>query len=60
MSQENVEVVRRCHAEWRGKASGAEGETPVLPAFWLRARKVLRAGSSAKLSEALRDGIRVR
>src|SRR3954464_11467793 len=27
------------HAQWRGKASGAEGETPVLPAFWLRAKK---------------------
>src|ERR1043166_8527413 len=27
-------------AKWRGKASGIQGETPVLPAFWLRARKV--------------------
>jgi ketosteroid isomerase-like protein len=30
-------------AEWRGKTSGVEGETPVLPAFWLRAGRVFRA-----------------
>src|SRR5438552_1781480 len=35
-------VLTAGHAEWSGKASGARGETPVLPAFWLRARKVFR------------------
>jgi hypothetical protein len=36
-----------------GKASGAEGETAVLPAFWLRARKVLRAETFTDRPEAL-------
>src|SRR5689334_13816742 len=31
-------VLTAGHAEWRGKASGAQGEAPILPAFWLRAR----------------------
>src|SRR5215216_2817182 len=30
-------VLTAGHAEWRGKASGAQGQTPILPAFWLRA-----------------------
>jgi ketosteroid isomerase-like protein len=30
-------------AEWRGKASGAEGETLILPAFWMKACRVLSA-----------------
>ena len=41
------------HAEWRGKASGAQGETPILPAFWLRARKVFRAETFTDRAEAL-------
>ena len=41
------------HAHWRGKASGAEGETPVLPAFWLRAKKVFRAETFTDRAEAL-------
>src|SRR3954447_23009072 len=40
-------------ALWRGKASGAEGETPVVPTFWLRAGKVLRAETFADRTEAL-------
>jgi ketosteroid isomerase-like protein len=40
-------------AEWRGKASGLEGETPILPAFWLRARKVFRAETFTDRAEAL-------
>src|SRR5438132_5897567 len=36
-----VLVVAR--AEWRGRASGAGGETQVLPAFWMRASTVVRA-----------------
>jgi len=40
-------------AEWRGKASGAQGETPVFPAFWLRAGKVIRAETFTERQEAL-------
>ena len=39
-------------AEWRGKASGAQGETPVFPAFWLRAGKVIRAETFTERQEA--------
>ena len=46
-------VLAAGHAEWRGKASGARGETPVLPAFWLRARMVIRAETFADRAEAL-------
>jgi ketosteroid isomerase-like protein len=46
-------VLTAGHAEWRGKASGAEGQTPVLPAFWLRARKVFRAETFTDRAEAL-------
>jgi ketosteroid isomerase-like protein len=45
-----VLVVAR--AEWRGKASGARGETPILPAFWMRARKVVRAETFTDRAEA--------
>lgn len=40
------------HAEWRGKASGVGGKTPILPAFWLRARKVFRAETFTDRAEA--------
>jgi ketosteroid isomerase-like protein len=46
-------VLAAGHAEWRGKASGAEGETTVLPAFWLRAKKVFRAETFTDRAEAL-------
>jgi len=46
-------VLAAGHAEWRGKASGAQGETPVLPAFWLRARRVFRAETFTDRAEAL-------
>src|SRR2546426_12406917 len=36
-------VLMIARAEWRGKASGAQGETSVLPACWLRAGNVVRA-----------------
>jgi ketosteroid isomerase-like protein len=39
-------------AKWRGKASGARGETPVLPACWLRAGKVFRAETFTDRAEA--------
>ena len=29
-------------ARWRGKASGAEGHTPIFVACWLRAEKIFR------------------
>jgi ketosteroid isomerase-like protein len=45
-------VLTAGRAEWRGKASGVQGETPVLPAFWLRARKVLRAETFTDRTEA--------
>jgi ketosteroid isomerase-like protein len=40
------------NAEWRGKSSGAPGETAILPAFWMRARKVLRAETFTDQAEA--------
>ena len=46
-------VLAAGHAQWRGKASGALGETPVLPAFWLRARRVFRAETFTDRAEAL-------
>ena len=46
-------VLAAGYAEWRGKASGAQGQTPVLPAFWLRARKVFRAETFTDRPEAL-------
>jgi ketosteroid isomerase-like protein len=46
-------VLTAGHAEWRGKASGLEGETPILPAFWLRASKVFRAETFTDRAEAL-------
>ena len=46
-------VLAAGHAEWRGKASGVQGETPILPAFWLRARKIFRAETFTDRTEAL-------
>jgi ketosteroid isomerase-like protein len=45
-------VLAAGHAQWRGKASGLQGETLILPAFWLRARKVIRAETFADRAEA--------
>jgi ketosteroid isomerase-like protein len=46
-------VLAAGRAEWRGKASGLEGETAILPAFWLRAGKVFRAETFTDRAEAL-------
>jgi ketosteroid isomerase-like protein len=46
-------VLTAGHAEWRGKASGVQGETPVFPAFWLRAKKIFRAETFTDRAEAL-------
>jgi ketosteroid isomerase-like protein len=46
-------VLAAGRVEWRGKASGARGDTAVLPAFWLRAGKVLRAATFTDRAEAL-------
>ena len=40
-------------AEWRGKQSGAEGQTPVVPAVWLRAGKIFRAETFTDRGQAL-------
>ena len=45
-------VLAAGHAEWRGQASGLEGETLILPAFWLRAGKLLRAETFTDRVEA--------
>ncbi len=45
-------VLMVARAEWRGKASGAEGVTPIVPAFWLRARRVLSAQTFTDRDEA--------
>jgi hypothetical protein len=46
-------VLTSGHAEWRGKTSGVEGQTSILPAFWLRAKRVLHAQTFTDRSEAL-------
>jgi ketosteroid isomerase-like protein len=46
-------VLTVADAEWRGKASGAEGSLAIFIAFWLRARKVLRAETFTDRAEAL-------
>jgi ketosteroid isomerase-like protein len=45
-------VLMVARAEWRGKASGARGETPMLPACWMRAGKVFRAETFTDRAEA--------
>jgi hypothetical protein len=39
--------------EWRGKRSGAYGQTPVVAAFWLRAGKVYREETFTDRAEAI-------
>jgi ketosteroid isomerase-like protein len=41
-------VLTIAEAVWRGRGSGADGSTPIFPAFWLKAGKVL-------LEETFRD-----
>ena len=40
-------------AKWRGRGSGAQGETAIATAFWLRAGQVLRAETFRDRAEAL-------
>jgi ketosteroid isomerase-like protein len=46
-------VVVVTHLDWRGKGSGAHGETPVVVTFWLRAGKVFREETFMDRAEAL-------
>jgi ketosteroid isomerase-like protein len=46
-------VITIATADWRGKASGAEGRLPIFVAHWLRAGKVLRAETFTDHAEAL-------
>jgi ketosteroid isomerase-like protein len=46
-------VLMVASAEWRGRMSGAQGETPILTAFWMRAGKILRAETFTERAEAL-------
>ena len=46
-------VVMAAHVSWCGKESGAQGETAVFPAFWLRAGKVIRTETFMDRQEAL-------
>jgi ketosteroid isomerase-like protein len=41
------------NVEWRGKESGAPGQTPIVPVFWLRAGKVFREETFTDLADAL-------
>ena len=41
------------HLDWRGKGSGAHGETPIVVTFWLRAGKVFREETFTDRAEAL-------
>jgi ketosteroid isomerase-like protein len=45
-------VLMPANVEWRGKESGATGETPVFIAFWLRARRVLMIETFTDRAEA--------
>jgi ketosteroid isomerase-like protein len=47
-------VVVDTTVSWRGKASHASGETPVVAAFWLKAGKVFREETFVDRAEALR------
>ncbi len=46
-------VVVVAHANWRGKGSGAQAETPVFPVLWLGAGKVFRAETFTDRRQAL-------
>jgi ketosteroid isomerase-like protein len=49
-------VLMLATVEWRGKASGAGGETPIATAFWVSSAKVARAETftdRAKAREAV-------
>jgi ketosteroid isomerase-like protein len=41
------------HLNWRGKVSGAHGETPIVAAFWVRAGKVFREETFTDRAAAL-------
>jgi ketosteroid isomerase-like protein len=41
------------HLHWRGKGSGAHGQTPIVAAFWLRAGKVFREETFTDRADAL-------
>jgi ketosteroid isomerase-like protein len=41
------------HLEWRGKRSGAYGQTPIVAAFWLRDGKVYREETFTERAEAV-------
>ena len=45
-------VLAAGHAEWRGRASGMQGETPIQGAFWLRSRKAFRAETFTDRTES--------
>ena len=46
-------VLTVADAEWRGKASGAEGNLPIFVAFWLRAARLIRAETFTERADAL-------
>ncbi len=45
-------VLVATHLDWRGKASGVHGQTPVVAAFWLREGKVFREETFTDRAEA--------
>ena len=46
-------VLMVANVDWCGKGSGAQGETPIVAAFWLRAGKVFREETFTDRVEAL-------
>jgi len=46
-------VLMVASVDWRGKESGAQGDTPIVAAFWLRAGKVFREETFTDRAEAL-------
>jgi hypothetical protein len=47
-------VVMEGIADWRGRGSGAAGETPTFPVAWFKAGRILHAETFSQLEEALR------
>ena len=46
-------VLMVANVDWCGKGSGAQGETPIVAAFWLRAGKVFREETFTDRADAL-------
>lgn len=46
-------VLVKCHIEWRGRESGAEGTMPVAVAAWMKAGRVFHLETYSNMSDGL-------